>query len=241
MSNSNPVSLDLLNKFKHASSATISSTLAKKGYRFIYMAGIRPLKPGAKLVGRAITLRYLPSREDHVVSPDSRQSYAQQIALEKMGEGDVLVVDARGNLDAGIFGDLYVARIGFRKSAGVVTDGCFRDAPYLRTVDFPCFASSVHGHAHATQHWAVDVNLPVSCGNVLVNPGDVIVGDDDGVVVVPKEIAEEVCEISVTQESKEEFLRDLLEQGEPVQRFDVDPFTDELESRYQSWKKSKTG
>ena len=80
MSNSNPVSLDLLNKFKHASSATISSTLAKKGYRFIYMAGIRPLKPGAKLVGRAITLRYLPSREDHVVSPDSRQSYAQQIA-----------------------------------------------------------------------------------------------------------------------------------------------------------------
>ncbi len=234
-----PAPLDLLETLKETSSATVSMTLYRMGYRLIYMSGVRPIRAGAKLVGRAVTLRYLPKREDHVVTSETRRTYAQQLALESVGKGDVLVVDARGNTDAGIFGDIYASRIRYRGAAGVVTDGALRDSPYLRTIDFPCFVRSVHGFAHNAQHWAADMNLPIACGNVLVEPDDILVGDDDGVAVIPRKLAEEVAEVSVKQENKEVFLRELIDKGESVQRFDVDPFTPEMQQRYEEWLKER--
>ena len=113
----------LLKLARKASSATISAELGKKGFRFVYMAGVRPLKPGTVMAGRAYTLRYLPRREDHNSYGPDRDKYAEHVGIESLGPGDVLVVDARGNTDAGVFGDRLIARMEYLGSAGLVTDG----------------------------------------------------------------------------------------------------------------------
>jgi 5-oxopent-3-ene-1,2,5-tricarboxylate decarboxylase / 2-hydroxyhepta-2,4-diene-1,7-dioate isomerase len=236
-----PLPSHLVEQLKEVSSATVSANLYKMGYHFIFMAGVVPLRHGLKVMGQAVTLRYLPSREDHKVTPQSRPSYAQQAAIDSIQKGDVLVVEARGNLDTGIFGDIYASRIRSLGGAGVVTDGAIRDSPYLRSIDFPIFSAGVHGLFHGTQHWASDFNVPIACGNVLVEAGDVILGDDDGVVVIPRAIAQEVVEKSLEQEIRETFLRELIDKGEGLQRFDIDPFTPELQQRYEQWtKKNRT-
>ena len=145
-----------------------------------------------------------------------RDQYAEHVAVESVGVGDVLVVSARGSIHAGIFGDRLVARMKFRGAAGLVTDGAIRDVPYLREQDFPVFVRAPHGYGHIVEHWAMDVQLTVECGNVTVYPGDLLVGDDDGVVVCPQAIAEEVIENSIAQEVEETFTRELLEEGYSV-------------------------
>jgi 5-oxopent-3-ene-1,2,5-tricarboxylate decarboxylase / 2-hydroxyhepta-2,4-diene-1,7-dioate isomerase len=235
-----PLPAQLVEQLKQVSTATVSATLYKMGYHLIFMAGVVPLRPGTKVVGQAVTLRYLPSREDHRVTSESRPSYAQQVAIDSIQKGDVLVVEARGNLETGIFGDIYAVRIRSLGGAGVVTDGAIRDAPYLRSIDFPVFSAGVHGLFHGTHHWASDFNIPIACGNVLVEPGDAVLGDDDGVVVIPRALAEEVARKSLEQEKREVFLRELVEKGEAVQRFDIDPFTPELQKRYEQWSEERT-
>ncbi len=234
---------DLLARAKRASSATISWELNKLGFRFVYMAGVLPLKAGSVFAGRAYTLRYLPRREDHPMFPiplEVRSQYAEHVAVESVGEGDVLVVSARGNVQAGIFGDRLVARMNYLGAAGLVTDGAIRDVPYLREQDFPVFVRAPHGYGHIAEHWAMDVQLAVECGNVTVYPGDLLVGDDDGVVVCPQAIAEEVIEKAVAQEVEETFTRELLEEGYSVNDVHGD-LPPELEARYQAWRRSQQG
>lgn len=232
-----PLPSSLVEQLKQVSSATVSANLYNMGYQFVFMAGVLPLRQGSKVVGQAVTLRYLPRREDHKVTAENRPSYAQQAAIESMREGDVLVVEARGNLSTGIFGDIYASRIRRLGGVGVVTDGAIRDSPYLRSIDFPIFSAGVHGLFHVSQHWASDFNMPIACGNVLVESGDVVLGDDDGVVVIPRAIAEDVSKRSLEQEKREVFLRELVDGGENVQRFDVDVFTPALQKRYEQWTK----
>ncbi|MBI2885623.1 MAG: ribonuclease activity regulator RraA [Chloroflexi bacterium] len=232
-----PAPTNLLERLKDSSSATVVGVLNQMGYRFVFMQGVLPLRPGSKLVGQAVTLRYLPRREDHVVTQETRPSYAQHVAIESVQRGDVLVVDARGVVDAAIFGDLLVSRLRYRGGAGLVTDGALRDSPYLRTLDFPCFVRSAHGSAHNAWHFAMDVNLPIACGGVLVEPGDILVGDDDGVVVIPGALGEEVADRALDQESKETFTRELIDRGASIN--DVHPLTPEMLAQYQEWLKSR--
>ena len=227
---------EIMELAKKASTATISGMLFRKGFRFVYMAGVLPLKEGTVMAGRAYTLRYLPRREDHSQMGPDRPKYAQHIAIETVGPGDVLVVDGRGNTDAGIFGDILIARMRFRGAAGLVTDGALRDTTYLRTQDFPCFVRGVHGYAHSPQHWATDVQLPIACGNVTVYPGDLIVGDDDGVVMCPQAVAEEIIREAVDEEQHEVFVRELVDKGASVN--EVHPLSPEMEAQYGEWRKT---
>ena len=232
------ISEELLQLAKKTSSATISGTLSKMGFRFVYMAGVLPVRAGTLMTGRAYTLRLLPAREDHWQQGEERAKYAQHIAIESIGSGDVLVVDARGNTKAGIFGDRLIARMKSRGAEGLVTDGAIRDIPYLRTFDFPCFIRAPHGYGHTQEHWAMDVQLPIACGGVTVYPGDLIVGDDDGVVMCPQGIAERVIQESIAQEEEESFTRELLEQGYSVN--DVHgKLPSKLQAEYEEWRRKK--
>ncbi len=232
------LSKELLESAKKTSSATVSGVLSGMGFRFVYMAGVHPVRPGSMVVGRAYTLRYLPRREDLTQNGPDRQSYAQTLAIESMGAGDVLVVDARGNTEAGVFGDLLAARMEYRGAAGLVTDGALRDTPYLRTIAFPCFVRGAHGYGHPSEHWAADVQLPIACGGVLVYPGDLIIGDDDGVAVCPQALAEDVVQRAVEQETHELYARELISKGVPIEEAHP-PFSAERESAYQAWRKER--
>ena len=127
------ITQELIEMAKKASTATISGALSKRGFRFVYMAGVLPInkKEGTVMAGRAYTLRYLPRREDHN-SENDRAGYAEHVAIESVGPGDVLIIDARGNVGAGVFGDRLVARMVYRGAAGMVTDGAMRDVPAAR-------------------------------------------------------------------------------------------------------------
>ncbi len=228
----------LLEITKKASTATISGMLQRRGFRFVYMAQVLPLKPGTVTAGRAYTLRYIPQREDLTSAGPERHKYAEHVAIESVGPGDILVLDARGNTKAGVFGDRLIARMEYRGAAGLVTDGALRDIPYLRDSDFPIFIRAPHGYGHTAEHWAMDVQIPVACGNVAVFPGDLVVGDDDGVVVCPQAIAEEVINESIAQEEEETFTRELLEKGYSIN--DVHgQLPPNLQADYEKWRKTR--
>ena len=227
-----------LERAKKASTATISGMLSQRGFRFVYMAQVLPIKPGTVMAGRAYTLRYIPRREDLSSAGPERPKYAEHVAIESVGPGDVLVLDARGNTNAGVFGDRLIARMKFRGSVGLVTDGALRDIPYLRNSDFPIFISAPHGYGHTAEHWAMDVQLPVACGNVAVFPGDLVVGDDDGVVVVPQAIADEVINESIAMEEEEAFTRELLEKGYSVNEVHGH-LPPEIQAEYDKWRKAR--
>ena len=223
---------------KKASTATISGMLLRRGFRFVYMAQVVPLKRGTVVAGRAYTLRYLPHREDLSSQGPERHKYAEHVAIESLGPGDVLVVDTRGNTNAGIFGDRLVTRMQYRVAAGLVTDGAIRDTPYLRDMEFPVFVRGPHGYGHTAEHWAMDVQLPVACGNVAVFPGDLVVGDDDGVVVVPQAMAEGVIQEAIAQEEEETFTRELLEKGYSID--DVHgKLPPDLQAEYERWRQAR--
>lgn len=232
------VTAEVLEKLKEVSSATAAGALQRKGFRNNCMVGVRPIKPGLRLLGKAVTLRYLPRREDKVLTPEKRETYAQRLAVNSLKKGDVLVVDARGNTRVGIFGDLVVMRMQYLGSTGLVTDGALRDTPYLRTIDFPCFACGTNGYPHVTEHWAADMNLPIACGGVTVEPGDIMLGDDDGVVVIPPPLVEEIATGGSEQENIEAFARELITKGraDSYERIGLPP---ELKSEYERWLKRR--
>lgn len=229
---------NLFDLCKQASTATVAQMLQRRGFRFIYMAQVTPLKPGSVLIGRAYTLRYIPRREDLSSRGSERYKYAEHVAIEEVGPGDVLVIDARGNTDAGVFGDRLVVRMKYRGAVGLVTDGAIRDVPYLKDLEFPVFVRAPHGYAHGAEHWAMDVQLPIGCGNVAVFPGDLVMGDDDGVVVVPQAIAEDIIKEAIAEEEEETFTRELLEQGYSVNDLHGN-LPPEIQAQYDAWRKNR--
>lgn len=200
-----------------ATTATLSSVLAKLGLRSVCMRGPLPLRPGARLVGEAYTLRLLPTRED-VGEPTflADPAYPQRHAVETVGPGQVLVVDARGEIGAGILGGILALRIAKRGAAGIVTDGAVRDTAGCRTISIPIYAAGAHPLQHTAVHVAADEQLPIQCGGVLVIPGDVIVGDDDGVVVLPRACAVEVARLAAEQDEIEAFVERKIAAGSPI-------------------------
>ncbi|HWC80410.1 MAG TPA: ribonuclease activity regulator RraA [Pseudonocardiaceae bacterium] len=204
-------------KLHEVSTASLTSELLKLGFRNTFMGGVRPLRPGNRMVGYAFTLRYIPAREDHDLEVDyDNQTNPQRIAVETIGPDQVLVIDARGELDAASFGHILCTRLKMRGVAGLVTDGALRDSPSIAELDFATYARGAHATTSSVVHHPVDFGLPIGCGGVLVEPGDVLVGDAEGVVVIPIHVAEEVALRCHERDRLEDWLQRRVAAGASI-------------------------
>jgi regulator of RNase E activity RraA len=188
------------------------------------------------MVGLAHTLRYVPARED-VVAADTRELNAQKQAIESISPGEVLVIDARGEPGAGTIGDILALRALKRGATGIVTDGGLRDSPAVGVLDIPTYFRAPHASVLGLLHYPLETNVPVACGGVLVMPGDVIVGDAEGVVVVPAHLAEEVARDALEQESREHFAYERVSAGESTRG--LFPLGEERRAEYEAWREER--
>lgn len=221
-----------------ASTATLSTQLLRRGFRNTFIRGLVPTRPELRLVGYAFTLRYVPVREDVGIqgAPDNSTN-VQRVAVESVGPQDVLVIDARGELGAGVLGDILATRIAARGAAGIVTDGCFRDSPSFAGLDIPAYHRAPHAALSWLAHHAADLNVPIGCGGVLVLPGDVVVGDAEGVVVVPAAHAEAVALGAAEQELVERYALERVRAGESIA--DLYPLAESRRPDFEQWLRNR--
>jgi regulator of RNase E activity RraA len=222
------------------STATIATLLYKRGFRNAYVQGVAPLGAGPRMVGPAFTLRYIAAREDTDPLTAFRDpAHPQRVAIETCPEGHVLVMDCRQDASAASAGSILLTRLEMRGGAGVVTDGGVRDAAGAGALDMPVFAAKASAPTNLTKHHAVDLDVPVSCGGVPVYPGDVVVGDADGVMVIPAHLAPEIAEEGAPMELYEEFALERVRDGAPI--IGLYPATDpaNLEA-FEAWKAART-
>lgn len=199
------------------STATLTSQLLKRGFRNTFIRGLTPLRPDLKMVGTAFTLRYVPAREDLDVNVDfDNDKNIQRLAVETIDDGEVLVIDARQNLSAASFGHIIATRIAQRGAVGLVTDGALRDSHRFPLVEMACYCGGVHAATSAVIHHPADMNVPIGCGGVMVMPGDVMVGDEEGVVAIPAAICDEVAAAALAQERLEELILDRVQAGASI-------------------------
>ena len=197
-----PVELtdELRSLLSSVSTATLTSQLQRRGIRSTFFTGLAPLQPGTRLLGYVYTLRYVPQRED-LLGELQAGINAQKRAVESIGPDEVLVIEAREQDGAGTIGDILAMRAYRRGAAGVVTDGCVRDSPSLARMSLPVYARAPHAATLGRLHLPLDANIPIACAGVLVMPGDLIVGDDEGAMVLPAALAEEVARDALEQRS----------------------------------------
>lgn len=208
---------DSYNKLQYVSTASLTSELLKLGFRNTFMKNVFPLRPENRLVGYAYTLRYIPAREDLDFEVDyDNLTNPQRLAIENIGPDEVLVIDARGDNNAASLGHILCTRLKHRGVAGVVTDGAFRDFPAIKELDFPTFANGAHGTTSSVLHHPLDYQKPIGCGGVMVCPGDVIVGDAEGVVVIPIDVAEEVAQKCYERDRLENWIQKKVAEGASI-------------------------
>jgi regulator of RNase E activity RraA len=202
-------------KLMGISTATLCTALFKRGLRNQFIQDVRPVAPrGRNMVGQAYTLRYIPAREDlNTLDVFRDPAHPQRAAVENCPAGQVLVIDSRNNPRAASAGGILVTRLMKRGVAGVVTDGGFRDSPDIARLDFHAYHNRPSAPTNLTLHQAVDLNVPIGCGDVAVWPGDVIVGDDEGVTVVPALLADEVASEAAEMTVFEDFVQEEVQKG----------------------------
>lgn len=194
--------------------ATLTTLLLKKGLRNVWLRGIRPLRPGQpRLVGRAFTLRFVPAREDLATPASWSSPISTRAAIEDMPAGCIAVVDAMGVTDAGIFGDILCARMGKRGVAALITDGVVRDIAGVLGTGLPVWCSGAAAPPSVAGLTFVDWQRPIGCGGVAVFPGDVVVVDDDGAVLIPADLLEEMLQLAPEQERLEAWIMNEVEKG----------------------------
>jgi len=214
------------------STATLTVQLRKRGIRNTFLGGLRPARPDLRLLGYAHTLRYVALRED-VLAADTAPLNAQKATIESLGPEDVLVIEARGEAGAGTIGDILAMRALRRGATGIVTDGGVRDSPSFADLDLPTYYQGPHAAVLGLLHYPLESNVPVTCAGVLVMPGDVMVGDAEGVMVIPAAMAEEVARDALEQERREAWALERVSEGESVRG--VYPIAPERMSEYESW------
>jgi regulator of RNase E activity RraA len=222
-------------KLAQVGSANVANVLLGRGFRNVMMPGVAPLTTDQpQLVGPAYTLRFIPAREDL----DSMVNYGREDnmhrrAIEECPEGSVLVIDAFGSLDASSMGDMMAARLKYRGAAGVVTDGGYRDSTAIAATGLPCYQVRNAPPATPIALHPVALNGPVGCAGVAVYPGDVLVGDQDGVAVIPAHLAEEVADEALAAVEYEAFAARHLALGRSI--FGLFPATPESRAEYDAW------
>jgi regulator of RNase E activity RraA len=233
------ISTETAQHLKHAGTATLTTQLFKRGLRNVFIQGIRRMSATRQnMVGEAFTLRYIPAREDlDVLSAFENPEHPQRKAIETAPAGQVLVMDCRRETRAASAGDILLTRLKVRGAAGIVTDGCLRDSDSIATMDFPVYAAGGSAPLNLVCHHAVDINLPIACGGVAVFPGDVLVGDAEGVVVIPRHMADEVARDAIEQETMEEFVLGEIASGRPLPG--TYPPNAETLARYREWRQSR--
>lgn len=213
-----PLAPDILPALAKVGVATLSSQLRKRGLRATFLHGVRALNPtSCRFVGEAYTLRFIPMRED--ISKTellSDPEYPPRKAIEAIPPGQVLVIDCRGKKGAGVAGDILVHRLKLRGVAALVTDGAVRDVEILLAMGFPIFCKGAAAPPSLALHYGADLQRPIACGDTAIFPGDILAGDPDGVVVLPRQLAGEIARDSGEQEMLESFLKERIAAGEPT-------------------------
>lgn len=200
------------------STATLCTALFKRGLRHQFIQDVHPLNPGLpNMVGPAFTLRYMPAREDlNPLAVFQDRQHPQRQAVERCPEGAVFVVDSRKDARAASAGGILVSRLMKRGAAGVVTDGGFRDSPDIARLGLPAYHQRPSAPTNLTLHQAIDIDVPIGCGDTPVFPGDIVVGDAEGVVVIPAHLADEVAAEAVEMTVFEDFVQEKVLEGRSI-------------------------
>jgi len=238
MSKLNPATRD---KLKGVSTATLASALYKRGLRNQMVQGAVPLSPpkGGSMVGEAYTLRYMPAREDlNPMTVFRNHEHPQRKSVEECPAGAVFVIDSRKDARAASAGAILATRLMVRGCAGMVTDGGFRDSAEIGALDMPSYHVRPSAPTNLTIHQAIDINVPIGCGDAPVFPGDVVVGDMDGVIIIPAEIADAIADEAVEMTAFEDFVIEQVRGGQKT--LGLYPPTDEksLET-FAAWRKER--
>jgi regulator of RNase E activity RraA len=226
-------------KLKTVSTATLATALFKWGLRNQMIQDVRPLNPGdVSMVGEAYTLRYMPAREDlNPISVFQDRGHPQRKAVEECPEGAVLVIDSRKDARAASAGSILVSRLMKRGVAGIVTDGGFRDSADIAKLAIPAFHNRPSAPTNLTLHQAIDINVPIGCGDAPVFPGDVVVGDGDGVIVIPAHLADEIADEAVEMTAFEDFVTEQVMEGRSI--LGLYPATEErTRTDFAAWRKA---
>lgn len=223
---------------RNVTTATITTMLLKKGIRHCWIKGAMPLQPGGpRLVGPAFTLRFVPVREDLATPESWGKPISTRAAIEAMPEGCIAIADAMGVTTAGIFGDILVMRMKRRGAAALVTDGVIRDKAGCLRADLPIFCQGTSAPASVNGLTFVGWNEPIACGGCAIFPGDVIVCDDDGAVVIPQALVDFVASEGEEHELYESWVVEEVERGVPLPG--LYPPNDEAKARYAAWKSKR--
>ncbi len=228
---------DTHEKLMSVSVATLATALYKRGLHSQVIQDVRPVaRKGRNMVGPAFTLRYMPAREDrNQLSEFRNPKHPQRVAIETCPEGHVLVMDSRKDPRAASAGDILITRLMVRGGAGVVTDGGFRDSVRIGELDMPAYHSRPSSPTNLTLHEAIELNVPIGCGDAPVFPGDVVVGDDDSVIVLPAGIADELADEAVEMTAYEDFVVERVKAGATI--IGLYPSTkDEHQAAFQVWR-----
>jgi regulator of RNase E activity RraA len=224
-------------KLQQISTATVATYLFKKGFKNQFIQGVVPLKKGRPtMVGEAFTLRYIPAREDlNPIEVFKNPNHPQRLAVETCPVGGVMVIDSRKDARAASAGSILVTRLMVRGASGIVTDGGFRDSAEIADLNFSSYHNTPSAPTNLTLHQALDINVAIGCGDVAVFPGDVILGDDDGVMVIPAHLADEVAEECTEMTLFEEFVIEKVANGTPI--IGLYPLTEtKFKEDFESWK-----
>ncbi len=206
-----PISDETLEVLRNIPTQTLIDGLWVKGWPMTFIEGAGPLQLGQKMAGRAVTLRFVPHRPDLAADKPKGEQSAEYVAIELCGPGEVLVVDAMGWQYSSVGGDIKFLRLKQREVGGLVTDGAVRDSKALKEYGFPVYSAHSTAKQGPAEFWPWQVNDAIQCGGVLVRPGDAVVGDDDGAVVVPRSMVDEVISIAHEREAVEAVIKAQLE------------------------------
>lgn len=219
------------------STATLCTALYKRGLRNQFIQNVHPLNPGLPtMVGQAYTLRYIPAREDlNPLTVFQDRSHPQRVAVDQCPQGAVLMIDSRKDARAASAGSILVSRLMQRGAAGVVTDGGFRDSPEIAKLTIPAYHHRPSAPTNLTLHQALDINVPIGCGDVAVFPGDTVVGDAEGVVVIPAHLTQEIAVEAVEMTAYEDFVTEEVLNGRSI--IGLYPATDEqAKTDFAAWR-----
>ncbi|WP_105031872.1 fumarylacetoacetate hydrolase family protein [Arthrobacter ruber] len=220
------------------STATLSSQLRKRGLNNVSIDGLASTRPGQRVVGLARTLRYVPNRED-LFKQHGAGYNAQKRAIDTVNEGEILVMEARGEKGTGTVGDILALRAQVRGAAAIITDGGVRDFATVAAMDMPTFYANPHPAVLGRRHIPWDTDVTIACGGTTVQPGDIIVADADGILVIPPALAVELAEDSVAQEREETFIALMVAKGHGVDG--LYPLNAAWRARYETWHAGRSG
>ena len=226
-------------KLMKVSTATLCTALFKRGLRNQFIQNVHPLNPALpNMVGEAFTLRYMPAREDlNPITVFNDRNHPQRQAVVQCPVGAVLLMDSRKDARAASAGGILVSRLMKRGVAGVVTDGGFRDSPDIAKLGFPAYHQRPSAPTNLTLHQAIDINVPIGCGDVAVWPGDAVVGDAEGVIVIPADIADEIAAEATEMTVFEDFVQEKVLEGRSILGL-YPPTEEQSRTEFAAWRQA---